>query len=94
MKKKPVSLEAMMQGETSAAVGEGASVVQLPSGTPALSDPNAYQKMTVYVPKPAYKRLRQMALDHDRRINDFLQEAVDMMLEKYGQPSIREFKGQ
>ncbi|WP_342634281.1 ribbon-helix-helix domain-containing protein [Lichenibacterium minor] len=48
--------------------------------------------MTVYVPKAAAKRLKQMALDHDRRINDFLQEGVDLMLAKYGQPSLADFE--
>ena len=37
------------------------------------------------------KRLKQMALDNDRRVNDLLQEGVDLMLAKYGQPSLKEF---
>jgi hypothetical protein len=37
------------------------------------------------------KRLKQMALDNDRRVNDLLQEGVDLMLAKHGQPSLKEF---
>ena len=51
------------------------------------------EKLTVYVPKAAAKRIKQMALDHDRRVNDFLQEGVDLMLAKYGQPSLSDFEG-
>jgi hypothetical protein len=50
------------------------------------------EKLTVYVPRAAAKRLKQMALDHDRRVNDFLQEGVELMLLKYGQPSLAEFR--
>jgi len=52
------------------------------------------EKLTVYVPRAAAKRLKQMALDHDKRVNDFLQEGVEMMLAKYGQPSLAEFRKQ
>ncbi len=50
------------------------------------------EKLTVYVPRAAAKRLKQMALDHERRVNDFLQEGVDLMLAKYGQPSLSDFE--
>lgn len=84
-KKKPASLEALMAHESGA--GEDAEVIQLsPSAKPA----KTYEKATVYLPRAAAKRLKQMALDHDRRVNDFLQEGVDLMLAKYGQPSLKE----
>jgi hypothetical protein len=53
--------------------------------------PEHIDKLTVYVPRAAAKRLKQMALDHDRRVNDFLREGVELMLAKYGQPSLAEF---
>lgn len=53
--------------------------------------PELIDKLTVYVPRAAAKRLKQMALDHDRRVNDFLREGVELMLAKYGQPSLAEF---
>ncbi|RYC29672.1 hypothetical protein D3273_22615 [Lichenibacterium minor] len=58
----------------------------------SVGKPATAEKLTVYVPKAAAKRLKQMALDHDRRINDFLQEGVDLMLAKYGQPSLADFE--
>lgn len=90
MKKKPASLETLLAGEApDQQAGQGSGVVQLHS--PAAAVPPTYDKMTLYVPKAAAKRIRQMALDHNRRANDFLQEGVDMMLRKYGQPSLSEF---
>ncbi len=71
-----------MAGEQS---GAGDEVVPMP--LPA----KTYYKATVYLPRSALKRLKQMALDHECRVNDFLQEGVDMMLAKYGQPSLKEF---
>ncbi len=88
MAKRPVSLEAAMRGEPAPEAetpAEAASVA--PTGKSA-----TVEKLTVYVPKAAAKRLKQMALDHDRRINDFLQEGVDLMLAKYGQPSLADFE--
>lgn len=86
MAKKPVSLEAAMRGEP-----EPESVAEAAQPAPAAKVPTA-EKLTVYVPKAAAKRLKQMALDHDRRVNDFLQEGVDLMLAKYGQPSLADFE--
>jgi hypothetical protein len=33
-----------------------------------------------------------MGIEHNRRVNEFLQEGVDLMLAKYGQPSLKEFE--
>ncbi|MDX6807161.1 ribbon-helix-helix domain-containing protein [Terrihabitans rhizophilus] len=52
----------------------------------------AVDKLTVYVPRAASKRLKQMALDHDKRVNDFLCEGVNLMLAKYGEPSLEDFE--
>jgi hypothetical protein len=83
MAKKPVSLELALAGEPQADEG-GATVIPF---TPAR--PNQ-EKLTVYVPRSAAKRIKQMALDHDCRVNDFLQEGVELMLAKYGQPSLKD----
>lgn len=88
MAKKPVSLEAAMRGEP---VPESEASVEA-SPASAISRAPTSEKLTVYVPKAAAKRLKQMALDHDRRVNDFLQEGVDLMLAKYGQPSLADFE--
>ena len=62
-----------------------------PPVTPATKS-KSVEKLTVYVPRAAAKRLKQMALDNDRRVNDYLRDAVNMMLEKHGQPSLEEFE--
>ena len=85
--RKPVSLELAMQG------GSMGDPVQVAAPEPAPPPRSAMlEKLTVYVPRAAAKRLKQMALDNDKRVNDYLQEAVDMMLAKYGQPSLEEFE--
>lgn len=91
MKKKPASLETLLAGETPVRhEGEVGQVVPLHRPDTTLVA-ETHDKMTIYVPKAAAKRIRQMALDHNRRANDFLQEGIDLMLQKYGQPSLSEF---
>lgn len=90
MSKKPVSLEAQLAGRmTPEPAGQGTENIV---AFKAPSAPKA-EKATVYLPKAAMKRLKQMALDQDKRINDLLQEGVDMMLAKHGQPSLKDFEG-
>lgn len=84
--KKPVSLELAMGGDLAA---DPAPAAPEPAPPPRAA---GIEKLTVYVPRAAAKRLKQMALDHDRRVNDFLQEGVDLMLAHYGQPSLAEFE--
>ena len=88
MTKRPVSLEAAMRAEPPTPVEAPAA----PASAPPAGKSATVEKLTVYVPKAAAKRLKQMALDHDRRVNDFLQEGVDLMLAKYGQPSLADFE--
>ena len=87
MAKRPVSLEAAMRAEPALPIETPAAAQSAPAGKSA-----TVEKLTVYVPRAAAKRLKQMALDHDRRVNDFLQESVDLMLSKYGQPSLADFE--
>lgn len=89
MTKKPVSLETAMGREDPT---PPSNIVLMPEPADQPGKVAKVEKLTVYVPRAAAKRLRQMALDHDRRVNDYLQEAVDMMLAKYGQKSLREFE--
>lgn len=87
MAKRPVSLEAAMRAEPAPQIEATPTAQPVPAGKSA-----TVEKLTVYVPRAAAKRLKQMALDHDRRVNDFLQEGVDLMLSKYGQPSLADFE--
>lgn len=89
MSKKPVSLEAQLAGHhipEPAGQGTDNVVAFAPART-------ASEKATVYLPRAAMKRIKQMALDQDKRINDLLQEGIDLMLAKHGQPTLKEFEG-
>lgn len=92
MAKKPASLEAALGGGTTIQepVSTGADIVQYPSASPVARKPPEV-KMTVYVPQAASKRLRMMCVEHDRDINSYLREGLDMVLAKYGQPTLAEF---
>ena len=85
MKKKPASLEAIM-------AGGGEDPAPISSGAAPLAKDKTVEKLTVYVPRAAAKCLKQMALDNDLRVNDYLREAVDMVLQKHGQPSLQDFE--
>lgn len=87
MAKKPASLEAALSGSTFHEEPAGSEIAQ-PSSAPRKP---AEVKMTVYVPQAASKRLRMMCVEHDRDINSYLREGLDMVLAKYGQPSLADF---
>ncbi|MBO0906549.1 ribbon-helix-helix domain-containing protein [Jiella sonneratiae] len=87
--KKRVSLEEQLAGRSQPDEGstDTDKVVTL---TPTAKPKPSQEKATVYMPRQALKLIKQMALDQDKRVNDLLQEGVDMMLSKYGQPSLKE----
>lgn len=89
MAKKSVSLEAITAAtpEPAKPIRSSASRKPMP-----LKIKGEVEKLTVYVPKAAAKRLKLMALERDRKVNDFLQEGVNMMLKKYGQPLLAEYE--
>jgi hypothetical protein len=41
-------------------------------------------KVTLYLPKPVYRLIKQMALDFERRPHDLLLEGIDLLLIRYG----------
>jgi len=84
MAKRPSSLEALIAGGTAPEIA--------PAPVPPPAPAKSIEKLTVYMPRAAAKRIKQMALDHDRRVNDFLQEGVEMMLARYGEPPLKDFE--
>lgn len=46
--------------------------------------------MSLYIGKTVQREIKTIALDYDRRPHDVLLEAVDLVLAKYGRPSISE----
>jgi predicted HicB family RNase H-like nuclease len=91
MAKKPASLEAALGGHSQPVAPDTAEVVQHPSASTARPGKPQETKLTVYVPPAASKRLRLMCIEHDRDLNSYLREGLDMVLAKYGQPSLAEF---
>jgi hypothetical protein len=84
------SLEGMMlskpQPESGPAPKERASrkVVKL-SPPPMTAVASAeIEKISLYLPKPAYRFIKQTALDHDRKAHDVLMEGIELVLARYG----------
>jgi len=50
------------------------------------------QHTSIYVPKVAYRKIREIAMMGDRRAHDVIMEGVDLVLAKYGFPGIAELK--
>ncbi len=46
--------------------------------------------MSLYIGKAVQREIKAIALEYDRRPHDVLLEAVDLVLAKYGRPSISE----
>jgi hypothetical protein len=90
---KPASLEAALGGQMpQETAADAATVVQHPTSAPTSAKPKNYEQVVAYVPTACKKRLRMMCIEHDRDLNSFIREGIDMMLAKYGQPSLREFE--
>jgi hypothetical protein len=47
---------------------------------------------SIYLPKVAYRRIREIAAARDVRPHDIIVEGVDMVLAKHGYPSVAELK--
>ncbi|GGH08972.1 hypothetical protein GCM10007036_04750 [Alsobacter metallidurans] len=47
---------------------------------------------SIYLPKPVYLKLREIAYVTDRKIHDVIMEGVDAALKQYGHPSVAELK--
>lgn len=90
MTKKPVLLEAALANPIAPIPEPKMAETVVPLSMPPAKP--ATEKATVYLPRAAMKRIKQMALDQDKRINDLLQEGIDLMLVRYGQPSLKEFE--
>jgi hypothetical protein len=72
------------------------NVVALPGSDPALltAKPkrSAVLHTSIYVPKAAYRKIREIANAEDRKPHDVLMEGLDLVLAKYGFPSLAEYK--
>ena len=43
---------------------------------------------SIYVPRPVYQKLREIAFTQERKVHDIIMEGIDAALQKYGHPGI------
>jgi len=67
---------------------------------PALAEKPTAQKLnpdvirtSIYLPRPVYRRLKEIALTTDQKVHDLFMEGIDAALRKYGHPGISELRG-
>lgn len=90
MAKAASPLQDMMSANlaSKAATTDPAEVSQAPAKkavVPAATSGRAgIEKVTVYLPKAAYRFIKQAALDLDQKPHDLLINGVDLMLRKHG----------
>jgi hypothetical protein len=87
-KQQRPSLEALATSQRdSVTTVQRSNVTTLPSAAatrPTLSH------TSLYVSKPVLREIKKLALDYDRKPHDLYIEALDLLLRKYGRPSVAE----
>jgi hypothetical protein len=96
MPKPQGSLESMMRARVEAKPASqdlhASTVVPIAATAPAPEAPTKVEKVSLYIPKAAYKFIKQTALDFDKKPHDLLIEGVEMVLAKHGK-SLKDFQG-
>jgi len=65
--------------------------ISQPQGEAATAPaPQEIEKVTVYLPKPVYRFIKQTALELERRPHDLLMQGVELMLAQHGK-SLKDF---
>ncbi len=49
----------------------------------ASADPNRVEKVSLYLKKEKYKKIKTIANDTDRKIQEVLDEAMDLIIQRY-----------
>lgn len=47
---------------------------------------------SVYLPKPAHRKLKEIAFHMDKKVHDLIMEGIDEVLKKHGHPTSAELK--
>jgi hypothetical protein len=47
---------------------------------------------SIYVPKPAYRKLREIALVSECKVHDLILRGIDAVLREYGHPTTEELR--
>ena len=48
---------------------------------------------SIYIPRPVYHKLREIAFTQERKVHDIIMEGIDAALQKYGHPGVEALKG-
>ena len=59
---------------------------------PARRKPEGVVHTSIYVPRPVYQKLREIAFTQERNVHDVLMEGIDAALRKYGHPGVAALK--
>jgi hypothetical protein len=59
---------------------------------PARRKPEGVVHTSIYVPKPVYQKLREIAFTQERKVHDVIMEGIDAALRKYGHPGVAALK--
>jgi hypothetical protein len=96
MPKPQGSLESMMRARVEAKPvpqdPNASTVAPIAAAAPAPEPLSKVEKVSLYIPKAAYKFIKQTALDFDKKPHDLLIEGVEMVLAKHGK-SLKDFQG-
>ena len=77
--KRPSMIDAMMTPEP--------EVQAVPASRPVPSKPKAdVQHTSVYIPRAAYERLREVAFAERVKMHDLIMQGLDLVIEKRGHP--------
>jgi hypothetical protein len=84
MSKRPSIIGSLNIGKSEPSAAEPAQN----SLTPARARRNEIVHTSVYVPKPAYRKLREIAFTKEIKVHDLIMEGIDAVLEQNGHPPL------
>ena len=59
---------------------------------PVRRKPEGVVHTSIYVPRPVYQKLREIAFTQERKVHDVIMEGIDAALRKYGHPGVAALK--
>ena len=75
-------------------VPEASAALEAEAAMPKLvrRKPEGVVHTSIYVPKPVYQKLREIAFTQERKVHDVIMEGIDAALRKYGHPGVAALK--
>jgi hypothetical protein len=82
------SLAAMSQQFTEKE--EASKRIKRKDAAPKTAKPDRPYHISFYIPQPAMRHVKKLAAARDKRPHHLMIEGIDLMLRKYGQPTVQE----